>query len=202
MADETVVVGTVVPLTEAAKVAAKYWWIMLVAGLASLAFGIWLVTKPVKGAHTIAVVVGLYLLVVGIVDLVHAGSARNRSAAIVAGIIVIVLGLILVLKPDVSVKVVAILWGIGFLLGGLIRIVVAIADRGYGWGWRLLLGLLGLGLGLAIVVWPTATAGVVFFIVGISAILDGLLWVVMSFSLRKAPERVAAAGGDDVAIIF
>ena len=65
MADETVVVGTVVPLTEAAKVAAKYWWIMLVAGLASLAFGIWLVTKPVKGAHTIAVVVGLYLLVVG-----------------------------------------------------------------------------------------------------------------------------------------
>ena len=28
MADETVVVGTVVPLTEAAKVAAKYWWIM------------------------------------------------------------------------------------------------------------------------------------------------------------------------------
>ena len=88
--------------------------------------------------------------VVGVVDLVHAGSARNRSAAIVAGIIVIVLGLILVLKPDVSVKVVAILWGIGFLLGGLIRIVVAIADRGYGWGWRLLLGLLGLGLGLAI----------------------------------------------------
>ena len=42
MADETVVVGTVVPLTEAAKVAAKYWWIMLVAGLASLAFGVWL----------------------------------------------------------------------------------------------------------------------------------------------------------------
>ena len=76
------------------------------------------------------------------------------------------------------------------------------ADRGYGWGWRLLLGILGLGLGLAIVVWPTATAGVVFFVVGLSAILNGLLWTVMSFSLRKAPERVAAAGGDDVAIIF
>ena len=37
-----------------------------------------------------------------------------------------------VLKPDVSVKVVAILWGIGFLLGGLIRIVVAIADPAEG----------------------------------------------------------------------
>jgi uncharacterized membrane protein HdeD (DUF308 family) len=93
------------------------------------------------------------------------------------------------------VRVIAIVWGAAILLGGVVRIVSAIADRSYGWGWRLLLGAVTATLGILIVSWPTATIGVVFRITGISAIVTGLVWIAMSFSMRGAVERVAAGRG-------
>jgi uncharacterized membrane protein HdeD (DUF308 family) len=198
MADtqSTIVVLEVTP-EQAARTAARFWWVLLVAGLLSLAFGIWIVFEPVHAAHTVAVLLGLWLLVVGIVDLVHAGSARHRGSAVLSGIILIALGIVLVFKPNLPVKVVAILFGIAILIGGIVRIVSAIADRSYGWGWRLVLGLISTTLGIVIVIWPTATVGVVFWIAGICAMLTGIAWIVASFGLRRAPERVAA--GDTVA---
>jgi uncharacterized membrane protein HdeD (DUF308 family) len=201
MGDE-MVVGTAVPLSEVARAAAKLWWILLVAGILSLAFGVWLLFKPVTGAETIAWVVGIYLVVVGVVDLFHARSAVNRTPAVVAGIILMATGLLIAFWPDVTVRVIAIVWGIGFLLGGLVRVVSAFADKGYGWGWRLFLGVLGVVVGVVFVVWPNIGAGVIFFLVGLSAVITGIMWVVMSFSLRKAPERVAAAGAGDVAVFL
>lgn len=179
---------------QAAAAAARYWWVVLIGGLLSLAFGVWMVFKPVNAAHTIAVVLGLWLVLVGLVDLVNAGGAQHRTPALVAGVVLVVLGLVLVFKPGIPVKVIAIFWGLAILLGGIIRIVAAMTDRTYGWGWRMLLGAINAALGLLIVVWPTATVGVVFVIAGISAILTGLVWIAASSSLRQAPERLAALG--------
>ncbi len=197
-----VVVGAVVPLEDVAKAAAQYWWLILLGGLISLGLGFFLVFNPVKGAKDIAVIVGLYLVLVGVMDLIHSLSAEHKAPAMAAGLIALVLGLILVFKGDFTINFIAILWGIGFIISGLIRIVVAIAERGYGWGWRLVLGFLGLGLGAVMVANPTTTAGVVVFVVGLSSILTGITWIVMSFSLRSAPKRIAAAGGGDVVVIF
>ncbi len=201
MADE-MVVGTAVPLSDVAKAASKLWWILLVAGLLSTAFGVWLLFKPVKGAETIAWVVGLYLVVVGIVDLIHSRHAVNRTPAVVAGIVLMLTGLLIAFWPDVTVRVIAVVWGLGFLLGGIIRVVSAFADKGYGWGWRLFLGILGIVVGGVFIFWPHVGVGVIFFIVGISAVITGLLWIVMSFSLRRAPERIAAAGDGDVVVFL
>ncbi len=181
---------------EAAGIAARFWWVILVAGVVSLGFGVWLVFKPVHAAHTIAVVLGIWLIVVGLVDLVHSASARQRGSAILSGVVMVVLGLVLALKPDLPVKVIAILWGAAILLGGVVRVVAALVDRSYGWGWRLVLGLAAAVLGLLIIGWPTATVGVVFWISGIAAMITGLVWIAASFSMRKAPERVNAGRVD------
>ncbi len=191
----TVILVDVTP-EEAARAAAKYWWVMLVAGLLSLAFGIWLVFKPVKAASTIAVVLGIWLVVVGLVELVHAASAQRRGTAILTGVVLVVLGLVLALEPDLPIKIIAIIWGAAILLGGVIRVIAAIVDRSYGWGWRLVLGLLTAGLGLVIVAWPTATVGVVFWITGIAAIITGVIWIGGSFSMRNAPKRLHAGHAD------
>lgn len=201
MSDE-MVVGTAVPLSEVAKAAAKLWWVLLVAGLLSLGFGIWLLFEPVKGAETVAWVVGLYLVVVGIVDLVHSRHAMQRTPAVVAGIVLMATGALIAFWPDVTVRVIAVVWGIGFLLGGLIRVVSAFADKGYAWGWRLLLGALGIAVGVVFVVWPNIGVGAIFLLVGISAVITGIMWTVLSFSLRRAPERIASAGDGDVVVFL
>ena len=201
MGDE-MVVGATVPLSEVAKSAAKLWWLLLVAGLLSLGFGIWLIVDHSTAPGTVAWIVGLYLVVVGIIDLIHSRNAVNRTPAVVAGIVLLLAGLLIAFYPDVTAKAIAIVWGIGFLLGGIIRVVSAFADKGYGWGWRLLLGILGIVIGLVFVVHPTFALSTISIIVGISAVITGLLWVVMSFSLRKAPERIAAAGDGDVVVFL
>lgn len=187
----TVVIVEVTP-EQAARTAARFWWVLLVAGLISLGFGVWIVFEPTHAARTVAVLLGLWLAVVGLVDLVHAGSARHRGSAILSGIILIALGAVMIFKPNLPIKIVAILFGIAILLGGIVRIVSAIADRSYGWGWRLVLGLISATLGIVIIIWPTATVGVVFWIAGLCAMLTGIAWIIASFGLRKAPERVAA----------
>jgi uncharacterized membrane protein HdeD (DUF308 family) len=151
-----------------------------------------MVFEPVHAARTVAVVLGIWLAIVGIAELVHAASARERGVAITSGIVMLVLGIVLIAKPDLPIKVVAVIWGIAILLSGLLRVVLAVVDRGYGWGWRLVLGFIGVVLGLVIVAWPTATVGVVFVVAGLCAILTGLVWIVTSFSLRRAPERLSA----------
>jgi uncharacterized membrane protein HdeD (DUF308 family) len=181
---------------EAAQAAGRFWWVILLAGIASLGFGVWLVFKPVHAAHTIAVVLGIWLVVVGMVELVHSASARQRGSAILSGVVTIILGLVLALKPDLPVKVIAIIWGAAILLGGVVRVIAALVDRSYGWGWRLVLGLAVAGLGLVIIAWPTATVGVVFWVSGIAAIVTGLVWIAASFSMRKAPERVRSGRVD------
>ncbi len=190
--DTTAIVWVEVSPEHAAATAAKYWWVALLGGLISFGVGVWMVFKPVKAAHTVAVILGLWLVFVGIVDLINSGSARRRAPALVAGIVMVVLGLVLAFKPGIPIKLIAILWGIAILLGGIIRVVAAATDHSYGWGWRMILGAISATLGLLIVLWPTATVGVVFVISGISAMLTGLVWIVASFSLRHAPERLAA----------
>ena len=73
----TVTVWVEVTPEEAAASAARYWWLVLVGGLLSLAFGVWMVFKPVHAAHTIAVLLGLWLVLAGLIDLVNAGSAQG-----------------------------------------------------------------------------------------------------------------------------
>ena len=156
---QNVTVWVEVSPEQAAASAARYWWVVLVGGLLSLAFEqAWMVFEPVHAAPTpYAVLLGLWLVVVGIVDLVSAGSARHRTPAIVAGVVFIVLGLVLIFKPGIPVKVIAIVWGLAILLGGIV-------PRGRRAGRPVLrLGLAGCAgaisatLAFVIVVWPTAT---------------------------------------------
>ena len=57
MGDE-MVVGATVPLSEVAKSAAKLWRLLLVAGLLSLGFGIWLIVDHSTAPETVAWIVG------------------------------------------------------------------------------------------------------------------------------------------------
>ena len=50
----------------------------------------------------------------------------------------------------------------------------------------------GIAVGVVFVVWPNIGVGAIFLLVGISAVITGIMWTVLSFSLRKAPERIAS----------
>ncbi len=64
--------------------------------------------------------------------------------------------------------------------------------RGYGWGWLIVLGIIEAIVGIVMLAWPDVTAYVILLLIGIYSIIAGILQIVLSFQLKKAPERLAA----------
>jgi uncharacterized membrane protein HdeD (DUF308 family) len=167
------------------------WWIVLVVGLIFVGFGIVMLFNVAAGARVISTIVGVFLIFDGIVGLVTAGrNGGSRSLGIVLGIVLIVGGIVVVVWPGVTFLVIAVVWGITIVVGGITRIVGSIALRGRGWGWLLVIGIAELAVGIAALVWPHVTAYVILLLIGIYAIVAGLIQIILAFELKKVPERL------------
>lgn len=178
-------------LTDAVREVARVWWVVLVIGLIFTGFGIVMLFDVAAGATTIAVIVGAFLIFDGLVEVISGGRrGGSRAWAVVLGIVLVAGGVIAIVWPGITFLVIAIVWGLTMLVGGIGRAVAAGTLRGYGWGWLVVLGILETILGVVMLAWPDVTAYVILLLIGIYSIFAGLLQIVLAFRLRKAPERL------------
>jgi uncharacterized membrane protein HdeD (DUF308 family) len=167
------------------------WWIVLVVGVLFTGFGVVMLFDVAAGATAIAVIVGAFLIFDGIIGLITAGqNGGSRALGIILGIVLVIGGIVVAAWPGVTFLVIAIVWGITIVVGGITRIVGSLALRGRGWGWVLAIGIAELIVGIAALVWPDVTAYVILLLIGIYAIVAGLLQIVLAFELKKVPERL------------
>jgi uncharacterized membrane protein HdeD (DUF308 family) len=178
-------------LTAAVHEVARVWWVVLVVGLIFTGFGFVMLFNVAAGATTIAIIVGAFLIFDGLVEMISGGRrGGSRAWAVVLGILLVIGGIVVVAWPGVTFLVIAVIWGITLLVGGIARLVSAAMLRGYGWGWLVVLGILEAVIGVVMLAWPDVTAYVILLLIGIYSIIAGLLQIVLAFQLRKAPERL------------
>jgi uncharacterized membrane protein HdeD (DUF308 family) len=171
---------------------AKVWWVVLVVGIIFLGFGIVMLFDVAAGARAIAIVLGAFLIFDGLVEIVSGGRrGGSRGWAVVLGLLLVAGGIVVMVWPGVTFGVIAFVWGLTLLVGGIVRSIAAAVLRGYGWGWLILLGILEAILGILMMAWPDVTVYVILLLIGIYSIVAGILQIVLSFQLRKAPERLA-----------
>ena len=73
---------------------------------------------------------GIWLVVTGIVDLVRAiANAENRGLRLLAAVADVVLGGLILALPDVSLKTLALLIGIAFIVRGVLSVLRGFALR-------------------------------------------------------------------------
>jgi len=60
------------------------WWLML-AGLLSVLFGVWLIAQPDKGALAVLYAIGLYAVVFGVLLLLLAFKVRGFVSRVTGG---------------------------------------------------------------------------------------------------------------------
>jgi len=190
-------------LSDAVTDVSRMWWVVLLVGILFVAFGVVMLFDVAAGATAIAIIVGAFLIFDGFVEMISGGPpGGSRAWAVVAGILLVIGGIVVIAWPGVTFLVIAIVWGIVMLVGGIARAVSAGMLRGYGWGWLMVLGIAEAILGIIILAWPDVTAYVILLLIGIYSIFAGLLQIFLSFQLRKAPERLAQMGdgaGTDLA---
>jgi uncharacterized membrane protein HdeD (DUF308 family) len=179
-------------LADAVRDVARVWWVVLVVGLIFLGFGLVMLFDVAAGAWTIAIIVGAFLIFDGLVEVISGGrNGGSRGWAIVLGLVLVAGGIVVIVWPGITFLVIAVIWGITLLVGGIARAVSAAMLRGYGWGWLVVLGVIETIIGIVMLAWPDVTAYVILLLIGIYSIIAGILQIVLAFQLRKAPDRLA-----------
>jgi uncharacterized membrane protein HdeD (DUF308 family) len=95
-------------------------------GVVSAVAGVVLIRHPTKAVAVIALLLGLWLIVLGLIRLIPAfDQAGHRGWAIFSGLVEIAGGIVIVSSPHIGVATLALLVGIVFIVRGLAIFVVA-----------------------------------------------------------------------------
>jgi len=167
--------------------ASRLWWLFVLVGIASLAAGVILVFKPSNSLAALAVIVGIFLLIDGIIELVRSfgHSVDNRGLAAILGVLGIVIGIILIRHPFHGVTAIGLLIGIWLVAAGVIRFVRAIA-LGMFRVFYLLIAVVEIVAGIVIVSDPHIGYATLAILTGIWLILNGLAAIAIGFAVRGA----------------
>jgi uncharacterized membrane protein HdeD (DUF308 family) len=171
----------------------RLWWLTLGVGLLSIAAGIIVLAKPGDSLSTIAVIVGIFIALDGVVVLLSSlrHGTQNRGLAALIGIVSFVVGVLLIRHPVAGVTAVALLVGIWLIAIGAVRLVLAF-DREAHRVWYALVALIELIAGIAIVSSPGIGIATLAILVGIALIVNGAGLTVLGVVLHGAREQASA----------
>src|SRR5664279_1878989 len=100
------------------------WWIVLVVGIIFAGFGVVMLFNVAAGAQAVAIIVGAFLIFDGIIGLITAGqNGGSKGVGVALGIVLIIGGIVVAAWPSATFLVIAVVWGITIVVGGIARIV-------------------------------------------------------------------------------
>lgn len=103
-------------LTSKAGRAVRHWWLMMAAGILTVAAGIAVFVFPMESYVALSILIGILMLAVGASQLIVALTSGNylamRGYMVVGGIIDVLLGLFLCVYPGVTFALLPVMLGI------------------------------------------------------------------------------------------
>jgi uncharacterized membrane protein HdeD (DUF308 family) len=175
----------------------RSWWIAVALGALSIVAGGIVLARPDHSLRAIAVIIGIFILIDGVLELYWAIIDRvesNATAALLA-ILNVVVGVLLIRHPVSGVEAVALFIGIWLIAVGVLRAVVAFAVAEGRLG-RLPIAAVEILAGIVIVSSPDIGYATLTLLVGLSFIANGIAMIAAGVLLRTLkPPR------PDVAVV-
>jgi uncharacterized membrane protein HdeD (DUF308 family) len=177
----------------------RTWWILAVRGAVAVLFGVLALVWPEITLLALVLVFGAYAFVDGVFALIAAARGRelaggSRGWLVLEGLLGIGAGIVAVAWPDITALV--LLWVIAFwaVLTGVLEIVAAVRlRRVLDNEWLLVVaGALSIVFGLILVIWPGSGAIGLVWLIGIYAIVFGIVLIGLALRLRSLARRLEA----------
>jgi len=170
----------------------RTWWALMLRALLALVVGIFILARPLDSVAAFALVIALWALFSGMVDVVHAIELakvlKHWWVLLVSGLIGVGFGVFaLIYYPEVSLAF-AILWAaLWLLIVGVLAIYASLQQKKLGvqWGWTLAAGVLGVVASAYALLVPPITLAAIMGLIAAFAIVSGVAMLVGGFKLRS-----------------
>jgi len=178
--------------------AGAVWWMVLLRGVLIALFGIIALVSPGIALLTLVFLFGFYAILDGVVAVVMGVRARKTAAhwvwPVVQGVLSVIAGIVALAWPGVTAL--ALLFVVAFwaIVMGVAEIAEAFTARRAGahaWGWTLVAGIVNVLFGLALLVWPATGILALIWLVGLFALIGGVILIGWAFRIRAIAKGAA-----------
>ncbi|GAB1515250.1 DUF308 domain-containing protein [Actinophytocola sp. KF-1] len=143
-------------------------------GLFTSVTGLLILMWPRAAVATVAVIVGVHLVVAGVVRAVTAlrRDGGVRTLYLVLGLLLVVAGLLCLRSPFHATAVLVVLFGVAWLVNGGIELFHGVSGAG---GWTSASGAVSFACGVVVLAYPAPTAHAMIGLFGLSLVAIGLM---------------------------
>ena len=169
----------------------RYWWMLAIRGVIAVLFGIAAIVWPSLTALVLVYLFGAFALLDGIVAVVV--SVQERAIApgwwvlLIGGIVGILIGILTFFSPIVAALALLYLIAAWAIITGVLEIAAAFSmRRALALEWTLgIAGILSILLGILLAFRPVSGILAVVWIIGVYAIVFGVLLIIRAFQFRS-----------------
>lgn len=173
------------------------WWLCLPIGLAATAIGLLIIGRPLTSLSTLAIYLGLSLILSGVADLLDGARASLRPLARAVGVAWIVAGVLVLVWIGTAIDALPSFLAVTLVVTGVIRGAGAIRGTRDERIASLLFGIADVVFGVLALTWPDATLIVVAVLFGARTVLFGLsnVWTAVMLLIGRRRSRNTARPG-------
>jgi len=177
----------------------RSWLIVLALGLATIAAGIVCLAWPKATLVVVGAILGIYLIVSGIVQVVQCFSREGGAAGMrvllgITGGLSIILGFLCFRSVSQNLTILGIFIGVGWLLQGIAMIISGVSTQGApGRVWTIAFGVISTIAGGVMLAWPIDSLQTLIWVVAIFLLVIGIAQCVVAFVLRGKLKDVTAS---------
>jgi len=181
----------------------RVWWGLALRGLLGLALGLFILWRPMDSLAAFALVIAIWALFSGIVQIVHAFDLRGLYdhwwVALLSGLVSALFGIAaLYYYPALSLAFVVIWTSLWLILTGVFATYIALLERRVdlsSWGWTLIFGLVAGVAGIIALVSPGLTVSAIISLLAAFAIVSGIVMLIGAYRLSSAKREITGAVG-------
>lgn len=165
---------------------ASLWWLLVLFGVVMLGVGIFFVAAPHETLTTFTIIAGIFLLIDGVLAVGTSIFARGEGRGLLAlvGTLSAIAGLVLIKKPFDTLVVFTLIFGVWFVVAGVVRFVAAFAEP-EGRAGNIVIAIVDVLAGVVILSWPGLGLATLAVIIGIVLMFRGALFVGAGWELHR-----------------
>jgi len=167
------------------------WWLLLVRGILAVVFGVMAIAWPGLTVLTLVLLYGIYALLDGLTAMWVGGSSRAWGL-LLFGLLGVVVGLYTFVYPGITALALIYLIAGWAFVRGIFEIMTAIQLRKeISNEWVLILsGVISIIFGAVLVANPRAGALSMAMVIGVFALVYGLMMIILAFRVHGLPKRL------------